>query len=209
MKLPSNMTEQEVLDVIEKVVARLAYKFRFGYHDIDDMKQQGRLAAWKSLEAYDESRKLEPYLWTSVRNSLYNFKRNKFERPDKPCLKCPVDAYCIDTDICNKYEDTHECHWYYGWIRRNATKKNLMTPVTLAGVRDEDEDNMKLMDNIGDAVENAEIYQLIDSNIPMNLRRDWLISQEGSRLPKPRREKLQHAIGVILEEHGIDVKETW
>lgn len=209
MKLPSNMTEQEVLDVIEKVVRRLAYKFRFGYHDIDDMKQQGRLFAIEGLEAYDEQRPLENFLWTHVRNRLFNFKRDKFERPDKPCANCPISAYSPASESCMKYDDLMECSWYAGWVRRNEAKKNLMQPIELAGVRGEEEANMKVEDSVLDDVMYDEIVQIIDRNLPIALRKDWLMCGRGIRIPKHRRLKLQNAVTMILEEHNIDVEEAW
>ena len=76
LHIPSNMTEEEVIETIERVATRLCRKFRFGYHEVDDIKQQASLFAWEGLEKYDEKRPLENFLWTHVRNRLYNFKRN-------------------------------------------------------------------------------------------------------------------------------------
>src|SRR3990172_4720235 len=98
-KIPKGMTEKEVLNVIEEVISSLAYKFKFGYHSIEDMKQQARLYAWEGLD--------------------------KFERPDKPCKTCPFNAYIVDTDECTEYNDKMECHLYNGWINRNESKRNI------------------------------------------------------------------------------------
>ena len=89
MTIPSNMTEEQVIQTIDNIANRLASKFKFGYHEIEDMKQQARLFAWEGLKNYDGIRPLENFLWTHVRNRLYNFKRNNFGRPDKPCDTCP------------------------------------------------------------------------------------------------------------------------
>ena len=59
MKLPKNMTEEEVLKTIEHIANKLCYKFKFGYHGVEDMKQQATLFALEGLEAYDEKRPLE------------------------------------------------------------------------------------------------------------------------------------------------------
>ena len=88
MKIPDNHSEQEVLDVIDGIANRLCYKFKFGYHSPEDMKQQARLFAWEGLEKYDGKRPLENFLWTHVRNRLYNFKRNNYSRLEKPCDTC-------------------------------------------------------------------------------------------------------------------------
>ena len=82
------MTEEEVLETIEKIANKLCYKFKFGYHGVEDMKQQATLFALEGLDSYDEKRPLENFLWTHVRNRLFNYKRDNFERPDKPCFSC-------------------------------------------------------------------------------------------------------------------------
>ena len=91
-------------DIIERVSSRLAQKFRFGYHTIDDMKQQAALFAWEGIyDSWDDSRPLENFLWIHVRNRLYNFKRNNYGRPEKPCEYTKHLAECgteYETTIC-------------------------------------------------------------------------------------------------------------
>ena len=92
MKIPKNYNEQEVMDIITSISNKLASKFKFGYHDIDDMKQQAMLFAWEGLENYDGIRPLENFLWVHVKNRLYNFKRNNYSRPNKPCENLPIQC---------------------------------------------------------------------------------------------------------------------
>ena len=56
--IPQGMTEEQVLQIINNITNRLAGKFKFGYHEIEDMKQQARLFAWQGLENYDGIRPL-------------------------------------------------------------------------------------------------------------------------------------------------------
>ena len=86
--LPQDMSEEQVLQIINDISNRLAAKFKFGYHEIEDMKQQARMFAWEALDRYDGVRPLENFLWTHVRNRLYNFKRNNYSRLEKPCDTC-------------------------------------------------------------------------------------------------------------------------
>ncbi len=209
MIVPQGMTEQEVLDTIEKVARRLAHKFRFGYHDIDDMKQQARMHAINAMPKYDASRPLENFLWSCVHNQLFNDKRNKFARHDKPCLKCPLNAYIKKTDGCTAFHDKMECKQYAGWVRRNDTKKNLMEPIELANVEDEREDRMKLHETPDEIVMTSEILLIIDKNLPTALRKDWIMMRKGIKVPKPRRLKLQKEVLEILQNHGITPEEAW
>ena len=75
------------------------------------MKQQAAIFALEGLEKYDNKRPLENFLWTHVRNRLFNYKRDNYQRPDKPCLSCVFyDAHCAtSTNQCNEYDDKTNC----------------------------------------------------------------------------------------------------
>lgn len=198
------MTEQEVLEVIEKVASRLCYKFKFGYHDVEDMKQQARLFAIQGMDNYDESRPLENFLWTHVRNRLFNFKRDNFERPDKPCLSCPFyDPSCKNSrNECEEFEDRRDCTLYEGWVSRNQRKKNLISTTSLDNTQHSRDKNQptSLLEHIA----NKEILKLIDENIPIVLRADYLRFTHGMKLSRPKKNAVINSIKSILKENNID-----
>lgn len=205
MIVPQGMSEPEVLEIIDRVAVRLCRKFKFGYHDVDDMKQQAKLFALECMdsETYDSSRPLENFLWTHVRNRLFNMKRNKYERPDKPCFTCPLyDPHCrASTNECEAFPDKMECTLYHGWINRNAAKKNLMCPIDLGEVRDEHEDNMKVADHV-EEIGNKEIWDLIDKHLEVGLRADYIKIKNGIKVPKNKRTKVEEAIIAIMHQYG-------
>ena len=206
MKIPKNMTEKEVLEIIDKVASKLAYKFKFGYHDIEDMKQQGRLFAIQGMDNYDDSRPLENFLWTHVRNRLFNYKRDNFERPDKPCFSCPFhDPECKNSrNECEEFEDKHECVLFSGWLSRNSSKKNLMSPVGISEVRNDKENNMNISSSYLDNIANKELLTLIDKNIPLELRLDYLRLKNGLKLPRSKKNIIIENIKRILRENNLD-----
>jgi hypothetical protein len=212
-QIPDGMTEEEVIEVINNVVRRLAWKYRFGYHTVDDIKQQGWLEAWKGLDKYDNKRPLENFLWTHVRNRLFNYKRDNYERPDLPCLDCPFKAYdphCVNSNSgCTKFSDKMECSLYASWAKRNSTKRNLMNPMELGDVVDGQEQNMKTWDNIEDILDKKELIKTIEENIPIELKPDFIRLRYDIRLPKIRKEKVLSAIHNILKEKGLDESEAW
>ena len=59
--IPPHMTEQQVVQIINNIANRLASKFKFGYHELEDMRQQARLFAWEGLENYDGIRPLRKF----------------------------------------------------------------------------------------------------------------------------------------------------
>lgn len=89
--IPHGMTEQEVTDIIHRVARRFSYKFRFGYHDTEDIYQQSSLFACEALPRFTPGRNLEKFLNTHVKNRLCNYKRDNFERLNSPCEECKKD----------------------------------------------------------------------------------------------------------------------
>ncbi len=204
MTMPSNMTEEQVLQTIDNIANRLSSKFKFGYHEIEDMKQQARLFAWEGLAHYDGIRPLENFLWTHVRNRLYNFKRNNFGRPDKPCDNCPF----FDNNFfnskgygCKAYDNHEECDLYLGWMNRNTAKRNIMNTTKL----DLDIQDRNSVENTFDR---EHIFSIVDSAIPVTYREDWIRLINGLKLPKARKEVVVEIVLNILKEHNFD-KETW
>lgn len=195
-KPPENkVTEEQFLQVLENISKRLVYKFKFGYHDIDDMKQQAAIFALEGLEKYDHKRPLENFLWTHVRNRLFNYKRNNYQRPDKPCLNCPLyDPKCkVSSSQCSKYENKDECDLYKSWLKRNTNKKNIMKP----GYIDYDITNSL---NLINDVANSEIINFLDQNIHTEYREIYLRLKHGEKITKQKLNKLQNHIAFLMKD---------
>lgn len=205
MNIPEGMTEEEVIAIITKIGNRLAPQFTFGYHTIDDIKQQIFIIASHSFIKYDPSRPLENFLWISIRNGLKNFKRDEYERLDKPCFRCK--EYDKE-DVCQKHEDILSCKGYYNWYNRNQSKKNLVDTLGLANVSDEKEQHMSLECTTDETLINNDIKVLIDKSLPIILRADYLRMLANVHVPKTQRTKIQNSIREILNEHGY-TEETW
>jgi hypothetical protein len=204
MKIPKGQTEDEVVRIMTKVASGLGYKFQFGYHSIEDMKQMGIQFAIEALDKYDETRPLENFLWIHVFNRLYNEKRNKYSRPNTPCYQCPLYNTKLESQ-CENFADRMECNLYNGWFTRNESKKNLMSTLELDNVNDEYEENMRLED---EDHESKELIGLIDSNVSIEFRQDWLRLRDNLKLSKVRRTRILEEISLILEKYGIQ-KEEW
>ena len=190
----------DTMIVINNIANRLANRFRFGYHDLNDMRQQARLFALEGLEKYDGVRPLENFLWTHVRNRLFNFKRDKYARPTKPCLDC---VHMTDNDVdCVKYNNLQECQVYSKWIKRNLQKKNLMNFIDLNGVKDEHEKTMSFSYNLDNIIEHKEILKIINDELPIALRPIFKKLQFGIKLNKSQKNKIQDVLKEILNKHG-------
>ena len=170
------MTETEVLATMTRVVNRIAHKYRFGYYDIDDIKQEAFIIAMEAMDRYDEGRPLENFLAVHISNRLKNFKRDNFFRPDyvPPSGKITND---------------------------NNTKRFLMEPLDIDNIRDEHERNMRGEENIVDELAKKELMNIIDTSLDMGLRGDYLRILHGVYVPKPRREQIYESIMQILREY--------
>lgn len=202
------LTEEEVLKVIEEIVYRLASKFRFGFLDIDDLKQEARMIAWEGIDRWDGKRSLKNFLWSHVHNRLFNFKRDKYQRIDKPCLKCPINQFDKKTKKCLKYSEDYldDCKFYYKWILRNLTKRNLMDTVDFDAIDDRNEHRMWI--NNSDIVmelENSEIMEIIRSKIPFNYLDTYIKYINGVKLNSITKANIKQMIINILEQEGISL----
>jgi DNA-directed RNA polymerase specialized sigma24 family protein len=206
-KLPHNISEQEFLTVLDNISKRLAYKFKFGYHSFDDMKQQAAIFALEGLEKYDNKRPLENFLWTHVRNRLFNYKRDNYQRPDKPCLNCIFyDEHCKkSTNQCSEYANKDDCEEFNAWYQRNISKKNIMKPVGMDDVTESSSIHHS-SSNILDIVANEQIIKLLDANIPAQYRETYLKLKHGDKVYKTDMVKLIKIIKTILSENNYDIE---
>jgi DNA-directed RNA polymerase specialized sigma24 family protein len=198
LKKKIKVPESELLAVIEVISKKLAYKFKFGYHEYEDMKQQITVFALQGMENYDGIRPLENFLWTHVRNRLFNYKRDNYQRPNKPCLTCPLyDAHCAKSSSqCLKFNDKTECAEYSGWSKRNNTKKNLMY---LNSMEQEPLENTSFKFLHHDkSMEQKEIFDLLDNSLNGEEREIYLRLKGGSKLTKIEMNKLTLKIKEIL-----------
>lgn len=200
MKIPPSYTEEQVLSVINNISGKLAKKFQFAYYTEEDIRQEIVYAAIKGLEDYDNVRPLENFLYVHVRNRLLNLKRDKFKRPGKPCIKCPY--YKSLGDTCTLFEDKVDCELYDSWINRNEAKKNVVLPIDISIINDENEQNTKFYENIDDDLHCREITDIIDKELSVSLREDYLKMRCNVKIPKLRRQKVQEAILEIMQRFG-------
>ena len=196
-----------MIEIIDRISTRLANKFRFGYHEVEDMKQQVFLEVLKPdkngvtiLEKFDTEKgnSLDSFLWIHARNRLHNFKRDNFARPDLPCTQCPLKAYVKGE--CTAYSQMMECEYYFKWHCRNETKKSLASNQASAQAETE----VHYTNDIDNKIFSKEIYGLVNKNIPISLREDWIRFTNRLKISKQKREQLMELVLQILKENGIE-----
>jgi hypothetical protein len=203
-KKTPQVDENEFLKIVDIIAKKLAYKFKFGYHDFDDMKQQISIFALEGLKNYDHKRPLENFLWTHVRNRLFNYKRDNYQRPDKPCLSCPLyDPHCKKSiNQCEQYPNKEDCSLYKSWTDRNSTKKNLMHLNTIDEIKDYGNTFISDENLLVNSIETNELWKLIESHLTGEYRTLYLKIKSGNKVSKGDMDKLASKLREIINNHG-------
>ena len=83
MKIPNNMTEDQVVEEINVVVNRMSQRYTFYGYEVDDIKQEAFIICMDALERYDNKRPLENFLSVHLSNRLKNFVRDNHYMKDE------------------------------------------------------------------------------------------------------------------------------
>lgn len=171
------------------------------------MKQQITIFALEGLKNYDNKRPLENFLWTHVRNRLFNYKRDNYQRPDKPCLTCPLYDPSLKESFsgCKKFNNKNDCDLYSSWSVRNVSKKNLMHLTTIDEVKNygnvfSDNNEDPLFENIS----NNEIIKILDNKLTDEYRIIYLKLKSGSKVGKSDIKKLKNQIDIIMKNYNYE-----
>lgn len=102
MKIPKNMKEEEVVNVIENVINKIAPKYTFKDYDLDDIKQESFIICIDALNRYDGKRPLENFLSVHLSNRLKNFIRdNHYVKDNIHKKKIKAPQYIVDDNYIN------------------------------------------------------------------------------------------------------------
>ncbi len=175
----SHLTEDEITAIILKVCNKMVSKYKFGYYDIEDMKQEAFIIGWKVLPKFNGSAPLENFLSVHIRRRLLNFHRDHYYRLD------------IAEDMTKR-------------SLNNISRKNLIDTISIDNVQDESESNMFYDVQFIDNIECEEVLKLIDIHLDINLRTDYLRMRDGMTISKVKKDRIYEAIDEILEEYGYD-----
>lgn len=172
MKIPKGMTENEVVQVIQKVSNRLSGKFVFGFYDREDLEQEAFIMALSALDNYDQEQgPLENFLHVHLSNRLKNFKRDKFFR--------------INLEGCSERRKLY-----------NDSKRALMEPVRLVdGAFVYDHEGFE-------EIEMKEIVEIVKDSLPTSLKHDFERMANGVPLSKSRKDKVVDAVKEMFNEEG-------
>ena len=94
------------LRTIQKIAEKIAPKYKFGYHDTEDLVQEAVIFGLEAYDKWDQDRPLENFISVHISNRLKNYKRDNYFRLG--------------------LEDSSEQRQ-----KANEAKRNLMTPAPI------------------------------------------------------------------------------
>lgn len=210
MEIPyNNLTEEQILEAIEQVVNSVASSYKFGYHNIEDIKQEGRLEALRALKdhSYDGVRPLTNFLYVHVKNRLSNFKRNKFRRNDPPCKPCHTAATSQErheSKCENIKQGASYCKRYLNWQKNNASKQNIMNMLSVSCLENDNE-FVTTTDDGFKKIELQEIKDILNKELSPENRKIYLLITSGETVTKQQFEKLKVSIISIFKSYNISL----
>lgn len=108
MKIPKNMTRDQVIEQINIVVNRIAPKYTFGTYGVDDIKQEAFIICMDALTRYDQKRPLENFLSVHLSNRLKNFVRDNYYTKDEEEKKRVLKPKYLSKDDIVFYEHNYD-----------------------------------------------------------------------------------------------------
>lgn len=193
MYVPPGLTEDEVLATIEKVCYRLARKYTIVNMNtfcfsIEDLEQQCFQWALERLPAYIPDRPLENFLQFCLKNKLNNLKREKFKRVEIPCKSCAAEDFCNNGEPCARHLE---------WITSNKSKMDILCPVFLGNIEEENEKGLQCRDVRG-GLEAEELSEKISERLPPHLRPHYLRLIDGVPIGAFHRAKIREMVADII-----------
>lgn len=202
-KLSKHLEQIDLEQIINKLAVAYAHRFKFACFDYDDIKQEISKMVLDAITRYDPAKSsLMTFLHCHVKKRLINFKRDNFERKDKPCLKCPYKAWDKKNQRCKKYQDVSECEFLSKWTDRNTSRKNIMSPTSIDTVDDTKESFICGHLYSADKVEYEEYLDIIDLHLPLKYRKIYVMTVYGIKIDKKELAALMNIIKEILAKHA-------
>lgn len=175
-------TTTTTTNLIINISRYLCEKYTFSYYDKDDIFQEAFIIGMEGLKVFDETKgaSLSTFLFMYINNRLKTFKRNNYIRNSHKC----------NSKNCTGEETCPFCERRKTYIAR---KKNIMDPITLVN----DSNMLSKQDFIAD-IELEELKTIIDNNLPIIYRADYLRMLNNLYVPKNRKTQIEQVILDII-----------
>ena len=107
---------------------------------------------------------------------------------------CTISADGSDIELCDKCLKK---------LETNQVRQNLTYPLSIYLVNDDEEPTMSQADTTAEDAMYNEMTEIIDQNLPPNLRADYLKMLHGISVTPIARDKIQKCVGSILKKYDL------
>jgi len=115
--------------IVEPIARNLANRFIFGSYSVEDLIQHSYYVVLNESHRFDPDRgPFHSFARTLIHSRLHSLKRDKYERHDPPCQKCPLAAWIPKTNKCKLFDTFDHCSIYSKWRVKNEAKRLLSAP---------------------------------------------------------------------------------
>jgi hypothetical protein len=200
---PQGVTEESFMLAVNHIAGVLSKK-AFGPHDEEDVAQLVAVWSLEAVHRYDPAKgSLDSLLYSHCSNQLSNLRRNETGcRTDYPCRVCYEHAIGAG----DGHEDGSTCPAFEVWWQRRLTKGRLASPMSIDKVSVEGE-TRTVDTTVESAAEMKELLDLIDAQLPIEFRADYLRLRAGlwATIPIPRRRAVRQKVAEILRAAGVEL----
>lgn len=118
---------EDWVKIVEPIAKNLAARFLFGSYTVSDLVQHSYMVVLNESYRFNPERgKFHAFAKTLIHSRLHSLKRDKYERHDPPCNKCPLKAIlAANKQSCSEYDTLESCPHYSKWKIKNEAKRLL------------------------------------------------------------------------------------
>lgn len=202
------MDNEKVIEAVNKFAGYLASVYKFGFYEIDDLKQEAMVRAFQAMNngTYDDSKDLDQYLFMTVKNHFKNIHRKYRQQNKPPCLTCPLydPNFKSSLNQCSEYADKNDCQPFNEFINKYENRQSLLQPSDITSISDEDKNELVIDYNLLEDLAQTELYDYVDRNIAPLVRNDFLRMIAGVKLHPDNIRRVQLEVARVMIEGGFD-----
>jgi len=192
MKIPEGMTEEQIVQIVNKILDFWANTIKIPSFTAEDVRQEGWVYALLGLDRFTAEpteRNVFNFLTRHISYRLLYLKQVKEGTYKMPCKGCPF----ADGSMC-KLGEKKNCEAWAAWntkFERRSSYEKVVDPI-------EYEHNHLYEVDLDKEIDQKDIIRKIFNNLPFELRADFLRMLDGVYLITKRRLRLRDKITEIL-----------
>lgn len=203
------MDKDKVVEIVEEFSGYLGQIYKFGFYELEDMKQEAVLRCLEALNNnnYDETKSLKQYLFMVVKNHFKNLLRKYRQKNEPPCLTCPFfDAAMKSSDNqCTKFINKNDCKEFSEFQKKCSVRESILSPHDIGSLSEIEKEQLTVEYDILENMADTELYLYIDEHLKPYLRSDFLRLLSGINIKEENKKIIQREVALIIRDGGFEI----